>query len=342
MIKLNFAKISVGEGVILLKNDEMAFETLDNKKQPKSTTTSKYDSFLKGVRRNWDLYLLILPVILYFLIFKYYPMYGAQIAFKNFLAVEGITGSPWLGFEHFRRFFESFYFWRLIKNTLFIGIYQLVVGFPIPIMLALMINEVKNKRFRKIVQTVTYAPHFLSTVVVVALLFMLLSPITGVLNNIIVAFGGDPVAFMTDPGWFKTVYVLSGVWQTMGWSSIIYLAALSSIDPQLKEAAMIDGASKMQQIRHINLPAIKPTIVIMLILQCGSIFGVGFEKVFLMQNNLNMAASDVIATHVYRAGILGSQYSYSTAIGLFESVINFTILLIVNYTARKINKISLW
>ncbi|WP_066191246.1 MULTISPECIES: ABC transporter permease [Gracilibacillus] len=303
---------------------------------------TKRHAGIKSVRQNWDLYLLILPVILYFLIFKYYPMYGAQIAFKNFLAVEGITGSPWVGFDHFIRFFDSFYFWRLIKNTLFIGLYELALGFPIPIILALMINEVKNKRFKQIVQTVTYAPHFLSTVVVVALLFMLLSPATGVLNNIIAAFGGEPIAFMTEPGWFKTTYVLSGVWQTMGWSSIIYLAALSGIDPQLKEAAMIDGASKLQTIWHINLPAIKPTIIIMLILQCGSIFGVGFEKVFLMQNNLNMAASDVIATHVYRTGILGSQYSYSTAIGLFESVINFTILLIVNYVARKVNKVSLW
>ncbi|GAB2537724.1 putative aldouronate transport system permease protein [Gracilibacillus alcaliphilus] len=325
-----------------MKPKETADEILGSTKQDKSGSALKRESRLKSIRKNWDLYLLILPVILYFLIFKYYPMYGAQIAFKNFLAVEGITGSPWVGFEHFIRFFDSFYFWRLIRNTLLIGLYELALGFPIPIILALMINEVKNKRFKQIVQTVTYAPHFLSTVVVVALLFMLLSPVTGVVNNIIAAFGGEPIAFMTEPGWFKTTYVLSGVWQTMGWSSIIYLAALAGIDPQLKEAAMIDGASKMQQIWHINLPAIKPTIIIMLILQCGSIFGVGFEKIFLMQNNLNMAASDVIATHVYRAGILGSQYSYSTAIGLFESVINFTILIIVNYIARKVNKVSLW
>ncbi|TXL61110.1 sugar ABC transporter permease [Cerasibacillus terrae] len=269
-------------------------------------------------------------------------MYGAQIAFKDFIAVEGITGSPWVGFEHFKRFFNSFYFGRLIENTLVIGLYELAVGFPIPIILALMINEVKNKRFKRIVQTVTYAPHFLSIVVVVALLFMFLSPQTGILNNIIVALGGEPVSFMTEPAWFKTIYVLSGVWQTMGWSSIIYLAALGGIDPQLQEAAKIDGASKLQVIWHINLPAIKSTIIIMLILQCGSILGVGFEKVFLMQNSLNMEASDVIATHVYRTGIIGSQYSYSTAIGLFESVINFIVLIIVNYMARKINKVSLW
>lgn len=297
---------------------------------------------MKNIKKNWDLYLLILPVIIYFVVFKYYPMYGAQIAFKDFIAVEGITGSPWVGFEHFERFFNSFYFWRLIENTLVIGLYELAVGFPIPIILALMINEVKNKRFKKIVQTVTYAPHFLSIVVVVALLFMFLSPQTGILNNIIVALGGEPISFMTEPAWFKTIYVLSGVWQTMGWSSIIYLAALGGVDPQLHEAAKIDGASKFQVIRHINLPAIKPTIIIMLILQCGSILGVGFEKVFLMQNSLNMEASDVIATHVYRTGIIGSQYSYSTAIGLFESVINFIVLIIVNYMARRVNKVSLW
>jgi putative aldouronate transport system permease protein len=265
-----------------------------------------------------------------------------MIAFKDYIAVDGIFGSPWVGFEHFERFFESFYFERLLLNTLLIGLYELAVGFPVPIILALLINEVRNKYFKSFIQTITYAPHFLSVVVVVGMLFIFLSPQNGIVNQLIVFFGGEPISFMTEPAWFKTIYVLSGVWQSMGWSSIIYLAALSGVDPQLHEAAEIDGASRLQRIWHINLPSIKPTIIVMLILQCGSILGVGFEKVFLMQNTLNMSASDVIATHIYRTGILGSEYSYSTAIGLFESVVNLVILLLVNYTAKKVNKVSLW
>lgn len=269
-------------------------------------------------------------------------MYGLQIAFKDFIAVDGIFNSPWVGLEHFERFFQSFYFERLLSNTLLIGLYELAVGFPIPIILALMINEVKNKYFKSFIQTITYAPHFLSVVVVVGILYLYLSPQTGIINQLIVILGGEPIYFMAEPAWFKTIFVFSGVWQNMGWSSIIYLAALSAIDPQLQEAAKIDGASRLQRIWHINLPSIKPTIIIMLILQCGSILGVGFEKVFLMQNSLNMSASDVISTHIYRTGILGADYSYSTAIGLFESFVNLIILLLVNYTARKVNKVSLW
>ncbi len=301
----------------------------------------KKKRFMK-VRKNWDLYLLITPIIAYFIIFKYIPMYGVQIAFKEFIAVEGILNSPWVGLEHFERFFQSFYFERLLSNTLLIGLYELAIGFPIPIILALLINEVKNKYFKPFIQTITYAPHFLSIVVVVGILYLFLSPQTGIVNQVIVFFGGEPIYFMAEPGWFKTIFVFSGVWQNMGWSSIIYLAALSAIDPQLHEAAKIDGASRLQRIWHINLPGIKPTIIIMLILQCGSILGVGFEKVFLMQNSLNMSASDVISTHVYRTGIIGADYSYSAAIGLFESVVNLVILLVVNYTAKKVNKVSLW
>ncbi|UQZ77645.1 sugar ABC transporter permease [Niallia circulans] len=307
---------------------------IDRKSEKKKT--------LRKIRKNWDLYLLIIPIIAYFIIFKYIPMYGLQIAFKDFIAVDGIFNSPWVGLEHFERFFQSFYFERLLSNTLLIGLYELAVGFPIPIILALMINEVKNKYFKSFIQTITYAPHFLSVVVVVGILYLFLSPQTGIINQLIVILGGEPIYFMAEPAWFKTIFVFSGVWQNMGWSSIIYLAALSAIDPQLQEAAKIDGASRLQRIWHINLPSIKPTIIIMLILQCGSILGVGFEKVFLMQNSLNMSASDVISTHIYRTGILGADYSYSTAIGLFESFVNLIILLLVNYTARKVNKVSLW
>lgn len=310
--------------------------------QIKIERKSEKKKILRKIRKNWDLYLLIIPIIAYFIIFKYIPMYGLQIAFKDFIAVDGIFNSPWVGLEHFERFFQSFYFERLLSNTLLIGLYELAVGFPIPIILALMINEVKNKYFKSFIQTITYAPHFLSVVVVVGILYLFLSPQTGIINQLIVILGGEPIYFMAEPAWFKTIFVFSGVWQNMGWSSIIYLAALSAIDPQLQEAAKIDGASRLQRIWHINLPSIKPTIIIMLILQCGSILGVGFEKVFLMQNSLNMSASDVISTHIYRTGILGADYSYSTAIGLFESFVNLIILLLVNYTARKVNKVSLW
>lgn len=302
----------------------------------------KQRSSLRAWTRNWELYLLFLPVLAYFIVFHYIPMYGVQIAFKDFIANKGIMGSPWVGFEHFERFFDSFYFWRIIKNTLGIGIYELIVGFPIPIILALMIHELRTGKFRKFVQTVTYMPHFLSTIVMVGMIMMFLSPASGLINVVILFFGGEPISFMTEPGWFKSIYVWSGVWQTMGWSSIIYIAALAGIDPQLHEAARVDGASRLRRIWHINLPGIAPTIIVLLILNMGSILGVGFEKVFLMQNDLNMESSDVISTNVYRSGILGAQYSFSAAVGLFNSVVNFIILLTVNRIARKVSSSSLW
>jgi putative aldouronate transport system permease protein len=292
--------------------------------------------------RNWQLYVLLIPVIAYFVIFEYTPMYGVQIAFKDFIAKKGIWGSPWVGFKHFQRFFDSYFFWTLLKNTLGISLYQLVVGFPVPILLALMINEVRQSKFRKFIQTVTYAPHFLSTVVMVGLIVIFLNPNTGLVNHFLELFGLKPISFMTEAGWFKTIYVFSGVWQQMGWSSIIYLAALSGIDPQQHEAAKVDGANRLQRIWHVNIPGILPTIVILLILQMGSLMGVGFEKVFLMQNDLNMDSSDVISTYVYRSGILGAQYSFSAAVGLFNSVVNFILLISVNFISRRLNQTSLW
>lgn len=292
--------------------------------------------------KNYELYLLIAPVLAYFIIFHYFPMYGVQIAFKKFVATKGIWDSDWVGMKHFYRFFDSYYFWRLIRNTLEIGVYLLLVGFPIPILLALMLNEVRSKFYKRFVQTVTYAPHFLSTVVVVGMLSIFLSPSSGIVNNAIRLFGGEPISFMTEPAWFKTMYVFSDVWQQMGWSSIIYIAALAAIDPQLHEAATVDGASRLQRIRHINLPGIMPTIVILLILSVGSLLGVGFEKIFLMQNDINMKSSDVIATYVYRSGIQDAQYSFSAAVGLFNSVINFIMLVAVNFIARRAGGSSLW
>lgn len=297
---------------------------------------------LKAVSGNWDLYLLILPVIIYFILFHYLPMYGVQIAFKNFSSVKGIWGSSWVGFKHFERFFNSYHFWALIKNTLGVSLYQTAVGFPIPILLALMMNELKSERFKKTLQTVTYAPHFLSTVVLVGMLTAFMSPRNGIVNELIKMLGGQPISFMTEPGWFKTLYVLSGVWQNAGWGSIIYMAALAGIDVQLYEAAIVDGATKMQRIRHVTLPGILPTAIILLILDVGKIMSVGFEKVFLMQNGLNMSTSDVISTYVYRIGLVGSEFSFSSAVGLFNSVINMVMLITVNKISKKFSETSLW
>lgn len=295
-----------------------------------------------AILKNWELYLLILPVISYFIIFHYLPMYGVQIAFKNFLVAKGIWGSPWIGFGHFERFFRSYHFWSLIKNTLGISVYQLVVGFPIPIILALMMNEVRSKTFKNAMQTITYAPHFLSTVVLVGMMTSFLSPKNGIINEIIKVLGGEPIFFMTEPAWFKTLYVLSGVWQNAGWGSIVYMAALAGIDTQLYEAAIVDGATKLQRIRHVTIPGILPTAITLLILDAGRMMSVGFEKVFLMQNSLTMQASDVISTYVYRIGLVGSEFSFSAAVGLFNSIINFILLITVNKLAKKFSETSLW
>ncbi|MEW4369949.1 ABC transporter permease [Paenibacillus kandeliae] len=296
----------------------------------------------KRISRNWELYLLIAPAFLYFLIFHYGPMYGIQIAFKNFMPARGITESPWVGFDHFIRFFHSYYFWDLIKNTLTISLYQLIVGFPLPILLALAFNEIKNGWFKRTVQTVTYAPHFISVVVMAGIIVTFLSPSTGIIVKMIEWLGFASPSFLTDPAWFKTMYVLSGVWQSTGWGTIIYLAALSAVDPQLHEAAIVDGASRWRRILSINIPTIIPTITILLILNVGSILGVGFEKILLLQNPLNMSSSDVIDTFVYRTGLLNVQYSFSTAVGLFNSVVNAVLLIAVNQVARKTSENSLW
>ncbi|MFC5401566.1 ABC transporter permease [Cohnella soli] len=295
-----------------------------------------------NMREHYQLYILIAPALIYYIIFQYIPMYGVQIAFKDFVPTLGIWGSKWVGLEHVIQFFHSYQFWDVIKNTLGISLYGLIVSFPIPILLALMLNEVRHKKFKAFVQTLTYAPHFISTVVMVGMMMILLSPSTGVVNQIIVALGGNPVYFMGSEGLFKTIYVFSGVWQGMGWGSIIYLAALSSVDPHLYEAAYMDGASKLKKIIHIDLPAILPTAAILLILNVGSVMSVGFEKVFLMQNPINLGSSEVISTYVYKIGLLQNNYSYGSAIGLFNAVINFILLVSVNTVSKRTNGSSLW
>ncbi|MFB9328054.1 ABC transporter permease [Paenibacillus aurantiacus] len=293
-------------------------------------------------RRSWELYALVLLPVLYLLVFKYIPMFGVQIAFKDFNVVKGIWGSEWVGFKHFETFFHSPNFWLLIQNTIGISFYSLLAGFPVPILLALALNEVRTGLFKRSVQMVTYAPHFISTVVMVSIIILMLTPHVGVVERLLGFFGLPSTNFMGIPEYFKSIYVWSGVWQEMGYASIIYIAALAGVDPSLYEAARMDGASRLQKIIHIDLPALVPVTVIMLILSLGSVMGVGFEKIYLMQNPLNVSASEVISTYVYKVGLLGANFSFSSAVGLFNSVINLILLLTVNFIARRVSQTSLW
>jgi putative aldouronate transport system permease protein len=293
------------------------------------------------IGRNWGLYVLLLPAVVLLLCFSYKPMYGVVIAFKDFSPALGITGSPWAGFKYFEKFFNSYQFSRTIINTLLISIYS-IATFPIPILLALMINQMRANRFKRFFQTVSYMPHFISTVVMVGLILILLSPKTGLIGNVYQLFGAAAPDLMASTSLFSSVFVWSNVWQQAGWDSIIYIAALSTIDPSLYEAATVDGASRLQKIRNIDIPMLMPTIVTLLILRMGGILGVGFEKIYLMQNNLNISSSEVISTYVYKIGLLSSQYSFSAAIDLFNTTINFIMLILVNQVAKKLNSSSLW
>ena len=297
---------------------------------------------LRDMRKNWILYVMILPVVFYYIIFAYAPIYGIQLAFKDYIVKKGIWGSPWIGMENFTRFFSSYNFGLLLKNTIGISVYSILVGFPIPIIFALMLNYLKNKYLKKTVQMVSYAPYFISTVVMCGMITIFLNPDTGIFNTIRGFFGMESVDFLGKPELFKSIYVWTGVWQGMGWSSIIYISALSGVDYQLHEAAIVDGANKLQRILHVDLPSIKPTIVMLLILQMGSLMSVGFEKVFLLQNTLNKQAASVISTYVYEVGLINSDYGYSTAIGLFNSVINMILIVAANQICKKFTEESLF
>ena len=286
-------------------------------------------------------YLLLIPALVYVLIFNYGPMYGIQIAFKNYKGALGIQGSPWVGFKHFKDFFSGYYFWTLLKNTLSLSVYNLVVGFPIPIIVALILNETGPK-LKKTAQTILYAPHFISMVVLCGMIVTVFSKESGVVNTILEALGMERVYFMGEPGAFRHLYVWSGVWQQMGWNAIIYIAALSSVDPSLHEAASIDGATRIQRIIHINIPTIMPTIIITLIMAVGNIASVGYEKAYLLQTNLNVEVSEIISTYVYKRGIVNASYSFSTAVGLFNNLINITMLCIANTVSRKVSETSLF
>ena len=296
----------------------------------------------KDLKHNWLLWVMFLPVVVYYAIFNYAPMYGILLAFKDYKVKKGILGSPWVGFDYFKRFFSGYYFWDLIKNTLGISIYSLVIGFPLAIIFAVLLHYLTMNKLKKIVQMVSYAPYFISTVVICGMLTIFMDPRNGVFNKIIGLFGQEPIPFLYVPEYFKTIYVWSGVWQGMGWSAIIYISSLAGVDYEMHEAAIIDGASKLQRIRFIDLPSIRPVIIMLLIMQLGSLMSVGFEKVYLLQNDLNRLSSDIIATYTYRVGLINSEFGYSTAVGLFNTVINLIILVLANTIARKATGESLW
>lgn len=302
----------------------------------------KRSTVLKELNRSKYLYLMMVPAILYYLIFFYQPMYGAQIAFRSYNPADGITGSEWVGWRYFTQFFNSPSFSLLIRNTLQISLYSLIAGFPIPIIMAIFINEISGSSIRRSVQTIVYLPHFISIVVVSGMVLSFLAPRTGIINQMIVRLGGEQVHFMAQPQHFKTIYVLSGIWQSAGWGSIIYLGALAGIDPALYEAATVDGATRWQRLAYITLPALVPTIMTMLILQMGSLFSVGYEKIMLLSNDATLVQADVINYYVYRRGVLLGDFSYSTAIGLFNSVLNFTVVLVFNAISKRISNVSLW
>ena len=294
------------------------------------------------VKRHWQLYVMLILPVTYLIIFAYLPMGGAVIAFKDYSIRGGIWGSDWVGLKHFKNFFTTPDFKVLMRNTLALSLYSLVISFPMPILLALAINEMRGRHYKKVVQMVTYLPYFISTVVLVGIMQNIFSIRTGLVNNIITALGGTAVDFMGKPELFRSLYVWSGVWQGMGYSAVIYIAALASVDTSQVEAAIIDGAGRFARVWNVDIPAIMPTIVIQLILAVGSIMSLGFEKVYLMQNPVNMQFSEIISTFVYKRGLINFQYSYATAVGLFNSVCNLVLIVLANMFSKKVNETSLW
>lgn len=330
---------------VVLKSRAVSLSLNSEGERPDSVYASRSSLMGAAVRsfhRYWQLYLILLPGLLYFLIFKYIPMANAVLAFKDYNVVKGIWGSPWVGLKHFELFFNNPVFWRLLRNTLGLSLYAIIVGFPIPILLAVCLNEIGDGFFKRAVQMVTYAPYFISTVILVSMLMLLLSPRLGVANLGLQALGLPQVNFLGIPNLFFSIFVWSGIWQFTGYSAIVYLAALVGVDPQLYEAAKIDGASRIQRILHIDLPGILPVAVIILILNVGSLLTIGFEKVFLMQNPLNLGTSEIIATYVYKVGLINANFSFATAVGLFNSLTGMILLVLVNAFAKRVSDTSLW
>lgn len=295
----------------------------------------------KDWRQNKSLYVLIIPVIAFYVLFSYKPMYGALIAFKNYTPALGFSGSPWVGLDNFKRFFNGIYVGRLFRNTVLLSFYNLLFGFPAPIILALMLNEVKSKKFKSLTQTITYLPHFISMIVIAGMITNFCMT-KGIINDIIVFFGGTASPLMQNPKYYRTIYIVSSIWQQIGWGSIIYLSALSGVDSQLYEAASIDGAGKWKQLLHVTIPGITPTIVIMLVMKIGHLMSMGYEKTILLYNPSTYETADIISSYVYRVGLLDQDWSYSTAIGLFNSVINLALIIFANKMSKKLTETSLW
>lgn len=313
-------------------------------KKMEPSRKSSWRKFWLRLSGSWQLYLIFLLPLAYIILFKYVPMYGAQIAFRDYKVNLGIVDSPWVGWKHFLRFFESKDFFPVLKNTVIVSLYGLLAGFPVPILLAVCLNYARSTIFKKSVQMITYAPYFISTVVLVGMLMQFLAPRAGIFNTVRGLFGMAPIDFMGRPEYFRTIYVWSGVWQSAGYNAVVYLAALAAIDPSLHEAAIVDGASKLRRIWHIDLPGIMPTAVILLILNTGQLLNTGFEKILLMQNPINLRTSEVIDSYVYTVGLASQtiNFSYPTAVGLFKSVISLLLLVIVNQIAKRVSDYSLW
>ncbi|MGL6174417.1 MAG: ABC transporter permease [Cellulosilyticaceae bacterium] len=315
-------------------------------KEEKISIIKPKEGFIKGIfnniRKHPVLYIMAIPVIIYYILFHYFPMYGVVMSFQRFVPSKGFLGSEWVGFDHFISFFNDVHFWRLMRNTFLMSFYDLLFGFPVPIIFALLLNEIKSEKFKKITQTVTYMPHFISLVVICSLILTFTrstGPITWLYTLVT---GKEAISLLSRPEYFRTIYIASNIWQGFGWGSIIYFASISSIDPTLYEAAAVDGANRFKQALNVTLPSIMPTIVIMLILRMGQIMSVGFEKIILMYNPLTYEVADVISTYVYRKGLIEFNYSYSAAIGLFNSIINFALILAANKISKKVNETSLW
>lgn len=306
------------------------------------TSLSIRGRFARALKRDWQLWLLLLPALLFFLVFCYFPMYGIQIAFRDYKAAFGITGSKWVGLKHFSTFFNTFYCGRMFADTFLLNLFGLIFGFPVPVLLAIMLNQLKSQKLKSFAQTSIYIPHFISTVVLAGIIYLFFSPTSGIVNKLIELFGGKSIYFMIEESWFRPLFIGSDIWQNAGWNTILYIATLTSIDPQLYEAATIDGANRWQKIRHIDLPHLVPICVMMLILNCGSLLSSNTDKALLLQTAGNIKTSDIIGVYVYNTGLGKAQFSYTTAIGLCLNVINFVIIITVNTLSKKVSDIGLF
>jgi len=307
--------------------------------------TEKPSRMRRFGREMWNtryLHLLALPALVYLAIFQYGPMYGVLMAFQNFRARDGIWGSEWVGFAQFQRFFDHPFFWRIISNTVILNVYQLIFVFPLPILFALLLNEVRNQKIKRTVQTVSYLPNFISMPAIIGMMIMFVSPTHGFINQFITWLGFESIHFMANPGWFRPLFVMSEIWAGLGWSAIIYIAALAGVNPELYESAVIDGASRVRMMIHISIPSIAPTIIILFLLNVGTIMSLGHEKALLMQNPLNLETGEIISTFVFRRGVEGPDHSFATAVHVFQSVINIIILMTANQISRRVSETSLW